>query len=143
MDQLASRIAAKWPHAVVTEHSWGTGIVEIVPLIRKLSANTPVILIGYSLGANDVPMIANGVPTREIALAVCYDPSQAGVVQQPGPNIKRLLLYHNVSAEPIGHAVFTGPMVERTELHTTHLAVDYLDALHEKTMAAIADVIGV
>jgi len=142
MVQLAARIQKEWPLASVTEHVWRTGIAAIVPDVMRLPKDQGVILIGYSLGANDVTMIANRVGSREIDLAVCYDPSQAGVVEQPGGNIKRLLLYHNVSAEPIGHAVFAGSMVERIEIQTSHLSVDYDEALHQKTLEAIARVMG-
>jgi len=144
MVQLASRIRQEWwPKANVTEHVWRTGIAAIVPDIMRLPQDQAVILIGYSLGANDVTMIGNRVMPRMVDLAVCYDPSVAGVVEQPGPNIKRLLLYHNLSPEPIGHAIFAGSMVERSDIQTSHLAVDYDEALHQKTLAAIGQVMGV
>lgn len=143
MSQLASRIKQKWPRAVVTTHNFKTGIVEIVPDIQKLPKDTSIGLIGYSLGACDVTMIANRVAPRTIDLAVCYDPSIMGVVEQPGANVKRLLLYHN-SGNPdvVGHAIFEGPMVERTEISEPHLAVDNDETLHAKTMAAIGRVMG-
>ena len=142
MVQLAARIRSTWPKAKVTEHVWRTGIAAIVPDIKAQALDEKIILVGYSLGANDVTMIANRAGLRTIDLAVCYDPSVKGVVEQPGQNIKRLLLYHNVSVEPIGHAIFTGSMVERSDIQTSHLAVDYSEELHQKTLAAIAHVMG-
>src|SRR5258708_3306770 len=86
MVKLAARLRQQWPKAQVTEHVWRTGIAAIVPDIRKLPKDQPVILIGYSLGANDVTMIANRIGSRAIELAVCYDPSVKGIVEQPGKN---------------------------------------------------------
>ena len=143
MVQLASRIAKQWPKAKVTEHVFRTGIVEIVPDIKAQALDETIILIGYSLGANDVTMIANRIGHRTVDLAVCYDPSVKGVVEQPGANIKRLLLYHNSDPEPIGHAIFKGSMVERFDISMPHLSIDYSEPLHEKTLAAITKVIDV
>ena len=143
MVQLAARIRSQWPKAKVTEHVWRTGIAVIVPDIKAQALDERIILIGYSLGANDVTMIANRVGHRSIDLAVCYDPSVMGQVEQPGANVKRLLLYHN-SGNPdvVGHAIFQGAMVERTEISEAHLSVDNDEKLHQQTMAAIAHVMG-
>jgi len=142
MVQLAARLRAQWPKAKVTEHVWRTGIAAIVPDIKAQALDEKIVLIGYSLGANDVTMIGNRVRGRLIDLAVCYDPSVKGIVEQPGANIKRMLLYHNLSPEPIGHAIFTGPQVERSDIQTSHLAVDYDEVLHQKTIDAVARVMG-
>jgi hypothetical protein len=141
MSLLAGRIAKAWPNAVVTTHAWKTSIVEIAPAIKALPADDPVILLGYSLGANAVDWIAAAVPSRSIALSVAYDPSVLSIVTQPGANVKRLLLYHNNDWEPEGHAVFTGPQVETTQIDMPHLAICYSETLHQKTLAAISLVI--
>lgn len=142
MSQLAARIAAKWPAAKVTTHVWKTSIVEIVPDIQRLPVARPVILIGYSLGANAVDWISDKLPGRQIALSVAYDPSVLSIVTQPGPNVKRLLLYHNTNAEPEGHAVFDGKQVERTEIAMPHLSVCFNEDLHRRTLDAVAKVMG-
>jgi hypothetical protein len=140
MSQLAGRISAKWPRAKVTTHVWKTSIVEIAPDIQRLPVFEPAVLIGYSLGANAVDWISDKVPGRQIALSVAYDPSVLSIVTQPGPNVKRLLLYHNTNAEPEGHAIFDGKQVERTEIAMPHLSVCYSEQLHAMTLAAVAKV---
>jgi len=142
MANLANRIASLYPDCPVTTHSWKYPS-EITIDITKLNSNSkvPVILIGYSLGANSITIAASTLK-REIALGVCYDPSVLGEVRQPTPNIKRLLLYHNISNEPWGHLILTGPQVERTNLSTWHLAVCFNEGLHRRTLAAIKQVIG-
>lgn len=126
MYQLSKRIAALSPRLNVTTHNW----YEHLYL-----SDAPSILVGYSLGANSVTWnAANGQP---ISLAVCYDPSVLGIAVAPKENIKRLLLYHNTSIEPLGHLRFMGPQVETTETHTSHLLVCYNERLHLKTLNEI------
>lgn len=139
---LASRIAKTWPKAKVSTHGWKTSIIEIVPKINSLPESELIILIGYSLGANAVDWVSAAVPKREIALSVAYDPSVLSIVTQPGNNVKRLLLYHNNDIEPEGHAVYVGSQVETTQISMFHLAIDYSEMLHQKTLDAIKKVIG-
>ena len=115
--------------------------MEIAPAIHLLKDEN-VILIGYSLGANAVDWVSAAVPDRTIALSVAYDPSVLSIVTQPGPNVKRLLLYHNTDIEPEGHAIYKGPQVETTQISMPHLAICYSETLHQKTLAAIASIKG-
>ncbi len=140
MANLANRIAGLNPDCPVTTHSWKYPS-EINIDITKLGLKVPIILVGYSLGANSVTIAASAIK-RDIALGICYDPSVLGIIRQPTPNIKRLLLYHNTSNEPWGHLVFYGPQVEQTNLSTWHLAVCFNEGLHQRTLAAIKQVIG-
>ena len=130
---LSQSIAKLYPKAIVTTHSWSDP-EAIASDMSKQSA--PIVLIGYSLGANCVTWAA-GATAKQVALAVCYDPSVLSIVTQPKANIKRLLLYHNSDIEPEGHAIFIGPQVERTEISMPHLAVCYSSTLHAKTLEAI------
>ncbi len=135
MWRLSRRIAAKWPTSRVTTHSWAYPRA-IVDDRRAQPAGVfkKTIVIGYSLGANTITNIGQFI---QIDLAVAYDPSLYGQIIQPGANIKRLLLYHNVGIFGAGHLVFTGPQVERVDIDTTHLAVCFSEALHQRTLAAI------
>lgn len=131
MHKLADRLKALSPKLQVTTHSW----YEHLMLPKD-----PCILIGYSLGANAVTW--NAARGNPVTLGVCYDPSILSLVVEPKANIKRLLLFHNTSIEPWGHAVFSGPQVEKTETTTSHLLVCYNEVLHQKTLAAVKKVIG-
>lgn len=137
MNILAQRIRAAFPAAVVKTWSWS----DWSPIVDDILHNPkgPVVLVGYSLGANCTTWVSSHI-NRLIDLAVCYDPSILAIVTQPGKNVKRLLLYHNTDIEPEGHARFVGPQVETTEISMPHLAICYSQALHAKTMAAIAKV---
>lgn len=135
---LSQRIQKSWPTALVSTHSWDDP-QSIAQDMAALRARTPIILVGYSLGANCVTWAA-AYYRGSIDLAVCYDPSVLSIVTNPGTNIKRLLLYHNNDIEPEGHAVFKGPQVEITQISMAHLAICYSEQLHQKTLAAIAKV---
>ncbi len=138
MSNLASRIAHLYPGSKVTTHSWKYP-TQIADDIKAQSLSTKIVLIGYSLGANAVTWVSNSVG-RTIDLAVCYDPSVLSIVKDPNSNVKRLLLYHNQDFEPLGHAIMTGPQVERTDISMWHLAVCYSEQLHQKTLGAITQV---
>jgi len=138
MSNLASRIAHLYPISKVTTHAWKYPS-NITNDIQKQSTSTKIILIGYSLGANAVTWVSNSIG-RTIDLAVCYDPSVLSLVNNPNTNVKRLLLYHNVDREPEGHAIMTGPQVERTDISMWHLGVCFDEGLHQKTLAAIQQV---
>ncbi len=136
MRQLASRLA-RIRGLTVSTHSWKYP-GRIIADINRLPKGEPVILIGYSLGAHTTTYVAHYLPRREIALAVCYDPSVYSAVQFPaGPNIRRLILYHNNGRSRLGHARIPGRQVETIEINEGHLAVDYDQRLHARTIAAV------
>jgi dienelactone hydrolase len=119
----------------VTTHNWDD-YNRIAADIRKLPASTPVVLVGFSLGAGSTTRVALGVK-RKIALAVAYDPSIWDRFPAAGKNIDRLLLYRNGGPDLWGHARIIGKQVETTEVFSFHLAVQFDERLHRKTIAAI------
>jgi hypothetical protein len=125
----------------VSSHDWFKGPNIIVNSIRQLPKGEPVILIGYSLGANATTRISHALPNREIALAIAYDPSIHSEVFPADGNVRRMLLYHNNSRSLWGHARIPGPQVETTEINEGHLSVDSDQQLHARTLEAVLDVI--
>lgn len=138
--QLANKLAED-KRLLVSIHVW-KNYNDVVRSIWTLPPGTPIIVIGYSLGANATTWISNATPLRQIDLVVAYDPSVLTVVSPAGPNVSRLLLYHNTSVGPYGHARIPGLQVETTETRMAHLRVDWSMALHRKTHAAIERVLG-
>lgn len=128
---LAQRIKALSPKLNVTMHKW----------FERIAISGPTVLVGYSLGANSVTWNASMWNNKPVELAVCYDPSVLSLVTQPNANIKKLILYHNNDIEPEGHAVFAGKQVETFQISMFHLAICYSEELHQKTLAAIKQVI--
>ena len=141
MTQLAARLS-EIRGLTVSSHDWFNGPNVIVNNIRQLPTDEPVILIGYSLGANATTWISNALPNREIALAIAYDPSIHSKVLPADGNVRRMLLYHNNSFSLWGHARIRGPQVETTEINEGHLSVDSDQQLHARTLEAVLDVLG-
>jgi hypothetical protein len=140
MEALAKSLQKMDPRLRVTTHGWKS-FKGVAKDIAKLPAGTPVILIGYSLGANATTWISNAVPSRTINLIVAYDPTVLSEVQPAGANVRRLLLYHNNGPEPWGHARIPGPQVETTETKNSHLSIGNSSWLHGKTRAAVAQLL--
>lgn len=124
----------------VSMHEWKDHR-DVVKKIANLPADMPVVLIGYSLGANATTWISNELPSRMIELIVAYDPTVLSEVQPAGRNVKRVLLYHNNSLEPFGHARIQGPQVETVETKNTHFSVGSSSWLHGKTRTAVSQVL--
>jgi hypothetical protein len=140
MTQLAARLS-EIRGLTVSSHDWFNGPNFIVNSIRQLPTDEPVILIGYSLGANATTRISHALPNREIALAIAYDPSIHSEVFPADGNVRRVLLYHNNGLSLWGHARIPGPQVETTEINQGHLSVDSNQQLHARTLEAVLDVI--
>lgn len=137
---LANDLEKMDPRLQVSVHEWKDS-KDVVKDIKQLPADTPVILIGYSLGANATTWISNDVPSRTIDLIVAYDPSELMKIEPAGRNVKRVLLYHNTSYEPWGHGRIRGPQVETTETKNSHLMVASSKWLHRKTRNAVTRVL--
>jgi hypothetical protein len=140
IDKLADNLQEMNPGLRVSTHEW-EHYRQVANDIRKLPADAPVILIGYSLGANATTWISNAVAPRAIDLIVAYDPSVKAKVERAGSNVRRVLLYHNTSLEPYGHARIPGPQVETTETRNSHLTIGNSAWLHGKTRAAVVKVL--
>ena len=140
IDKLADSLHEMSPRLLVSTHEWERHR-QVANDIRKLPADTPVILIGYSLGANATTWISNAVAPRAIELIIAYDPSVKAKVERAGSNVRRVLLYHNNSLEPYGHARIPGPQVETTETQNSHLTLGNSAWLRGKTHAAVAKVL--
>jgi hypothetical protein len=124
----------------VSVHEWKNH-KDVVKDIAQLPDDTPVVLIGYSAGANATTWISNNARGRKIDLIVAYDPSERMDLESAGKNVVRVLLYHNNSIEPWGHGRIRGPQVETIETRNSHLSVGSSKWLHRKTRAAVSRVL--
>jgi hypothetical protein len=140
MEALATSLGKMDDRLQISVHEWKNH-KDVAKDIAKLPLEIPVVLIGYSLGANATTWIANALPARIIDLIVAYDPSVLGEVQPARNNVRRVLLYHNNSPEPFGHARIRGPQVETVETRNSHLAISNSEWLHQKTRAAVSQVL--
>jgi hypothetical protein len=134
---LANQIAALGVN--VTRHNWDD-TNNIIATVKKLDPDEPLVLAGFSLGAGVLTWVSNALPKRRFDLLVAYDPSRWQQQHPPGPNVGRMLVYHNTQWDLWGNAKIPGKQVETTEVSTFHLAVQFDSALHAKTIEAIKKV---
>jgi hypothetical protein len=137
---LANKLEKMDMRLQVSVHEWKDH-KDVERSIAQLPPETPVVLIGYSAGANAATWISNNVRGRKIDLIVAYDPSERMELESAGKNVVRVLLYHNNSIEPWGHGRIRGPQVETTETRNSHLSVGSSKWLHKKTRAAVSRVL--
>lgn len=125
------------PGAVVSTHVWEYPGIIVDDILRQ-PKGIPIILIGYSLGAGMTTFIARQIPSRNIALAVAYDPSVWAPPLPAGDNIARLICFKNDSLSNVyGKAGITGKQVETVHINEGHMFVSYDHRLHEITTAAV------
>lgn len=134
MVSLAGRLKQ---HGDTTLHSWDDA--DVIPSINR--STLKIAVVGYSLGANAIGHIGS-YAKRQIDLGVAYDPSRLSPLANNGieyaPNFKRVLCYQNVGAWFFGGAGYAGKNVETVKVSTFHLAIQFDEMLHAKTIAAIA-----
>ncbi len=130
MVSLASRL----PNATV--HSWDDG--DVIPGVNTWPSK--VAIVGFSLGANALGHIGAHA-RREIDLGVAYDPSRLSPLVangvQSAPQFKRLICFQNVGAWFFGGSGYLGNNVETIKVNTFHLAIQFDESLHARTISAI------
>jgi pimeloyl-ACP methyl ester carboxylesterase len=136
MVSLANRIR-NLGGITVSTYAWDD-YKDVVADIAAQPADTPIALIGYSLGANATSWIAHSLPQRRIALLIAYDPSIWYPVSPVGENVEHAILYHNNGIDPLGHARIEAPRLETVETWLPHVTLDFDESLHARTLAAVA-----
>ncbi len=104
----------------------------------------PVVLIGFSLGANSCTQIAEILQKRAFKLLVAYDASalQPAGIKPIGKNVEKTLCYRSTNGLfPWGHGQVVGHNVTTYETPDNHLAVCYDQRLHDITMQAVHSIL--
>jgi hypothetical protein len=116
---------------------------DVTSRIAALGPTDKVVLIGYSGGGFAITQIAdelNGTPTgHKIDLLVAYDPSPAWSMRPLGENVAKALCYCNSKPRMLGlgGAQLSGQSVEIVPISKQHLAVQFAESLHKRTIAEI------
>jgi hypothetical protein len=113
----------------VTTHNW-TAQREVTHRIAQLDPNDKVVLIGYSGG---------GFAITQIDLLIAYDPSPTWSMASLGKNVAKAICYCNTSPLMLGlgGAQLRGQSVETVPISEQHLAVQFDESLHKRTIAEI------
>jgi hypothetical protein len=120
-------------------HAWDDPMV-VQLLNAALRSGGKAAVVGYSLGANQLGYISPLVHYR-IDLGIAYDPSRFSPLVKNGvqtaPNFRKLVCYHNVGAWWFGGSRYEGPNVKTVKVNAFHLAVQFDEALHLRTIEEI------
>jgi hypothetical protein len=113
-------------------YSWKKVEVEILKLSRDIRSA----VIGFSGGGSRLTYM-----DAPIDLAVGYDPSPSYEIHGVR-NFKRAICYHNTLQNyllgfRLGGGIYAGVNVELVDIAMNHLAVQYAENLHLKTIEAI------
>lgn len=142
MAALAERLK---PFGETTYHAWNDQTV--IAEINSLPAANKIVVIGFSLGANELGWIDSHTQ-RRINLGVAYDPSkqsplcqrnEKGEYVQEVTHYDRLLCYYHPNAWIYGGSKYVGKGVETVEINLPHLAVQFSEDLHRRTIGAVRE----
>jgi len=135
MTQLSHRLQK---YGVVRELFW-SDFDMVEGEIRALPPEHTIILIGYSGGGSRATWVAKAVYPRKIKLLVAYDPSPAWQMVPLRDNVEKALSYHNSAPLMfgLGGGRLVGRQVEIIEVAQQHLAVQFNEQLHVRTIEAV------
>jgi hypothetical protein len=130
----------------VTTHDWRAQRA-VTERIANLSPNDKVVLIGYSGGGFAITHIAedlNRNPPHKIDLLIAYDPSPTWSMKAIGKNVAKAICYCNDSPLllGLGGAKLSGSTVEIINISEHHLAVQFDESLHKRTIAEVEKLAG-
>ena len=130
----------------VKTYNW-TAQREVRQRIASLDPNEKVVLIGYSGGGFAITEIADELNRKEghkVDLLVAYDPSPAWSMRSLGNNVGKAICYCNSSPLMLGlgGAQLRGQSVEIVTISQQHLAVQFDESLHKRTIAEIEKLAG-
>jgi len=125
----------------VTIRPWSAQY-DVTQRIAALKPNDKVVLIGYSGGGFAITQIAdelNGTHPHKVDLLVAYDPSPAWSMRSLGKNVAKAICYCNSMPLMLGlgGAQLRGQSVETVPISQQHLAVQFDENLHQRTIAEI------
>lgn len=129
----------KLPNTMVKSYLWGN-IEGAYRDIKNQQPSDKTAVIGYSGGGMSASWLANTPYNLNMDLMVLYDPSPSWNIKPIGPNVKKAICYHNKSqmfipfVGWIGGGVLKGPQVETIDIDQNHLAVQFNQDLHSKTV---------
>ncbi len=125
----------------VTTYTWGSQR-EVTERVANLDPSDKVVLIGYSGGGFAITEIADELSHKQphkVDLLIAYDPSPAWSMRSLGNNVAKAICYCNSSPLMLGlgGAQLRGQSVEIVSISKQHLAVQFDESLHKRTIAEI------
>ena len=134
---LGDRIKAL-PDVTLHTYTWGNYPKASQDMKKAIKLGHKVAGVGYSGGGSRLTWIAADT-TIKIDLLIAYDPSPSWQMIKLGPNVAKAICYHNTAPFMLGlgGGVMVGKQVETINIAEQHLAVQYDQSLHTRTLAEI------
>lgn len=153
MNGLAAMLRRLPGIGFVQTYLWGNWRTTYNDIMNNQSDKIGV--IGYSGGGAKATWVANGwfgsgsypkdaSPKPRIDLMVLYDPSPKWSMMPVGDNVTRAICYHNTTPMMfgLGGGVLTGAHVETLDIREQHLAVQFDQDLHHRTVVYVEETLG-
>jgi hypothetical protein len=144
---LAKQLRAL-PGVSVTTSTWGSWQNVYSAITHRTVGPTKVVVIGYSGGGTRATWLANYSSKPRIDLMVLYDPSPKWQMQVIDTNVKSALCYYNANPmmPSFNGMLGGGRLVGKTKIETftiseQHLAVQFDQSLHARTLAAVKQIV--
>lgn len=143
MRVLASKIQKTWlscDELKITRHFWKE-YENLYNEINKVYSSVPIVMIGYSMGANALTSISQ-ILTRPVDLMIGYDPTVWSPIYDVDPLVKRFVHYKNIGPSIFGRSDVKVMDPKKTELRvvkrwSNHFLMCWDPYLHEDTINEI------
>ena len=128
--------------------SWAYPDTIAEKIRRNRNPSIPIGLLGHSMGANAITWVAEILAATDVAIdiMIAYDPSMGiGPMGAKPPsvvrnNVRRTICYQGSRPRIAGGASITGYNVETIITHTSHMWLQWDEALHQMTIRALETV---
>lgn len=149
---LQSQLQQQIPGIEAHRYLWGS-FAKYCRDAQLTPRGTKLVLIGYSGGGMSETYLAQNKYCKnvKIDLLIAYDPSPSWNMQRLGYNVKDALCYCNtmkmwippffMGSRAIGGGQLKGPTVRKIMIRQLHLAVQYNQVLHNRTVWEVKQLI--
>lgn len=142
---LRAQLASNFPDAVIQTYQWSS--YQAAADDMKAHPADKHVVIGYSGGGSRFTWMATANPHVHVDLAILYDPSPSWQMKPVGiADVDRVVSYENKAPFFFGlgggHLVGRKGQVEIVPIAENHMAVQFDQGLHEKTISYIRALVG-
>jgi hypothetical protein len=135
---LRSELLTSFPYINAKTYTWSS-YSDAANEIGGLPKDDVAIVIGYSGGGSRATWLADMAFHPKIDLMVLYDPSPKWQMKSIPVNVKHTVCYHNLRGTVLGlgGGVCKGAGIEAVDINESHLAVQFDERLHQRTIEEV------
>ena len=147
MEALAAQLRAV-PGIETSVWTWDKW-EQALAVVRACEGHAKIAVIGYSGGGSRMTYLASESPLPIIDLMIGYDPSPKWQIKDIEMNVHKAICYYNTKPDlyvPLIGALGGGRLAGYTNIQTIeiaepHLAVQADQSLHDRTIAAVKELL--